>query len=197
MKPSTDDAVTLSTNASASPIPALVPEQENLGFLLADSLRLTRRIAARYFEQYQLTLAQVRALLGVCRWQGIRQVDLADFMEIQPISLARLLDQLAASDLIERRPDPKDRRAFQLYLTPSAAPVIELINKATQAFQQQALAGLSPEQVSSLFLGMNQLRENLTTLSRSSHKSPDNSSNNSPNQSPDDGSGVSSNGDES
>jgi DNA-binding MarR family transcriptional regulator len=172
MKPCADHAVTLSTNASASPIPALVPGQENLSFLLADSLRLTRRIAARYFEKHQLTLAQVRALLGVCRWQGIRQVDLADFMEIQPISLARLLDQLAASNLIERRPDPKDRRAFQLYLTPSAAPVIKLINQATQEFQQQALAGLSPEQVNSLFLGMNQLRENLTALSRSVYSSP-------------------------
>lgn len=186
MNPSTDASVTVSTNSSVSPIPALVSEQENLGFLLADSLRLTRRIAARYFEQHQLTLAQVRALLGVCRWQGIRQVDLADFMEIQPISLARLLDQLAASDLIERRPDPKDRRAFQLYLTPSAAPVIELINKATQAFQQQALAGLSPEQANSLFLGLNQLRENLTTLSRSTY--------NSPVKNPDDGVDASSNG---
>jgi len=149
-----------------SELPALVPEQESLGFLLTDNLRLTRRIAARYFEQYNLTLAQARALLGVFRWQGIRQVDLADFLEIQPISLARLLDQLAQSGLIERRPDPKDRRAFQLYLTPAAAPMVKLINEASREFQARALAGFTEEQKEGLLSGLNKLRENLTALSR-------------------------------
>jgi DNA-binding MarR family transcriptional regulator len=149
-----------------SELPALVPEQESLGFLLTDNLRLTRRIAARYFEQYNMTLAQARALLGVFRWQGIRQVDLADFMEIQPISLARLLDQLAEAGLIERRPDPKDRRAFQLYLTPAAAPMVRLINDASREFQAKALAGFTEEQKEGLLSGLNKLRENLTALSR-------------------------------
>ncbi len=160
------------TNESVTDIigelPALVPEQESLGFLLTDNLRLTRRIAARYFEQYNMTLAQARALLGVFRWQGIRQVDLADFMEIQPISLARLLDQLADGGLIERRPDPKDRRAFQLYLTPAAAPMVKLINDASREFQAKALAGFTEEQKEGLLSGLNKLRENLTALSRNS-----------------------------
>ena len=162
----TSTTTTESATEIIGELPALVPEQESLGFLLTDNLRLTRRIAARYFEQYNMTLAQARALLGVFRWQGIRQVDLADFMEIQPISLARLLDQLAESGLIERRPDPKDRRAFQLYLTPAAAPIIAMINKATREFQQKALAGLSPEQVEALFHGLNVMRENLTLLGK-------------------------------
>lgn len=146
--------------------PQPLPEEESLGFLLTDNLRLTRRIATRYFEQHQITLAQARALLGVCRWQGIRQVDLADFMEIQPISLARLLDQLAETGLIERRPDPTDRRAFQLFLTPLATPVVTLINEASRAFQAKALSGMSPEQVDALLGGLNKLRENLTQLSK-------------------------------
>lgn len=145
----------------------LVPEHESLGFLLADNLRLTRRIASYYFEQYQLTLSQAKALLGVRRWQGIRQVDLADFMDIQPISLARLLDQLAESGLIERRPDPKDRRAFQLYLTPAAAPIVKMITAASAEFQQKALVGLTVEQQHALFAGLNQVRENLTALGKS------------------------------
>lgn len=144
----------------------LVPEQESLGFLLSDNLRLTRRIASRYFEQYQLTLSQAKALLGVRRWQGIRQVDLADCMDIQPISLARLLDQLAENGWIERRPDPKDRRAFQLYLTPAAAPIVKMITTASAEFQQKALAGLTAEQQQALFAGLNQVRENLTALGK-------------------------------
>lgn len=162
----TSSATTESAIEIISELPALVPEQESLGFLLTDNLRLTRRIAARYFEQYNMTLAQARALLGVFRWQGIRQVDLADFMEIQPISLARLLDQLAESGLIERRPDPKDRRAFQLYLTPAAAPMVKLINDASREFQAKALAGFTEEQKEGLLSGLNKLRENLTALSR-------------------------------
>jgi DNA-binding MarR family transcriptional regulator len=150
---------------STSVFPEQIPE-ESLGFLLSDNLRLTRRIAARYFEQSNLTLAQARALLGVFRWQGIRQVDLADFMEIQPISLARLLDQLAENGWVERRPDPKDRRAFQLYLTPAAAPIVKLIKEASQEFQNRAMAGLSGEQREALIAGLNKLRENLTLLSK-------------------------------
>lgn len=162
----TSSTTTESAIEIISELPALVPEQESLGFLLTDNLRLTRRIAARYFEQYNMTLAQARALLGVFRWQGIRQVDLADFMEIQPISLARLLDQLAEGGLIERRPDPKDRRAFQLYLTPAAAPMVKLINDASREFQAKALAGFTEEQKEGLLSGLNKLRENLTALSR-------------------------------
>lgn len=153
-------------NSPADKPATYLPEQESLGFLLSDNLRLTRRIAARYFEQHNLTLAQTRALLGVLRWQGIRQVDLAEFMEIQPISLARLLDQLAASGLVERRQDPNDRRAFQLYLTPEAAPMVKLIKEASHEFQINALDGFTEAEQQALFSGLNKLRENLTRLSR-------------------------------
>jgi DNA-binding MarR family transcriptional regulator len=153
-------------SATNTELPAPIPEQESLGFLLTDNLRLTRRIAARYFEQYNITLAQARALLGVFRWQGIRQVDLADFLEIQPISLARLLDQLAESGLIERRPDPQDRRAFQLHLTPAATPIVTMIKEASHEFEARALAGFSEAQKEALFFGLNKLRENLTLLGK-------------------------------
>jgi DNA-binding MarR family transcriptional regulator len=154
------------SHVQSDELSAPLPEQESLGFLLTDNLRLTRRIAARYFEQYNLTLAQARALLGVYRWQGIRQVDLADYLEIQPISLARLLDQLAESGWVERRPDPQDRRAFQLHLTPAATPIVRMIKEASRAFEDSALAGFSEAQKAELFLGLHRLRDNLTALSK-------------------------------
>lgn len=142
------------------------PENESLGFLLADTMRLTRRVAAQYFEQHQLTLSQAKALMRVSRCQGIRQVDLAEALEIQPITLARLLDQLSASGLIERRQDPTDRRAYQLFLTPAAAPTLAMIREASQELQKKALAGLSKEQVDTLFFALNTARRNLSTLTR-------------------------------
>ena len=145
---------------------ALKPANESLGFLLADATRLTRRISALYLEEHQITLAHARALIYVGRSQGIRQVDLAELLEIQPITLARLIDQLAESGLVERRADPKDRRAFQLFLTEAAAPIIALISERSDVFQQQVLAGLSPEHIEILFSSLHKVRDNLSALLR-------------------------------
>jgi len=142
----------------------LGPERQSLGFLMADTLRLIRRASASFLEEHQLTLAQTRALLYVGRNQGIRQVELADLLDVQPITLARLIDQLAETGLVERRADPRDRRAFQLYLTPAAAPIVAIIGQRSAGFQQRALEGLTPEQVESLFFFLNQVRDNLSNM---------------------------------
>lgn len=144
----------------------LKPANESLGFLLADNTRLIRRVGATYLEEHQLTLAQMRALVYVGRSQGIRQVDLAELLEIQPITLARLIDQLAETGLVERRQDPKDRRAFQLYLTEAANPILAVIGEKSAFFQAQALAGLSQEQIETLFICLNKVRDNLAALLR-------------------------------
>jgi len=142
------------------------PARESLGFLLADTTRLTRRVCATFLEEHQLTLAQMRALIYVGRGQGIRQVELADLLEVQPITLARLIDQLAETGLVERRADPKDRRAFQLFLTDAALPLLEKVGEQSAAFQAQALEGLSPDQVETLFNCLNKVRDNLSALLR-------------------------------
>lgn len=139
----------------------LIPEHSSLGFLISDTKRLTGKLFAGYLTDYPLTLAQGRALLGVARYQGIRQVELAEYMDIQPITLARMIDQLAEIGYVERRPDPKDRRAFQLFLLPAATPTIKFFANKSREFQQQALAGLTESQIETLFTGLNQVRKNL------------------------------------
>lgn len=150
----------------------LIPERTSLGFLISDTKRLTGKLFAEYLSNYPLTLAQGRALLGVARYQGIRQVDLAEFLDIQPITLARMIDQLADIGYVERRADPKDRRAFQLFLLPAATPMIEFFAKKSREFQQQALAGLSDAQVDALFAGLNQVRANLDRMLSVSNSTP-------------------------
>jgi DNA-binding MarR family transcriptional regulator len=142
----------------------LIPERSSLGFLISDIKRLTGKLFAEYLSDYPLTLAQSRALLCVARFQGIRQVDLAEYMDIQPITLARMIDQLADIGYVERRADPKDRRAFQLFLLPAATPTITFFADKSREFQAQALTGLTEAQIEALFSGLNQVRANLDRM---------------------------------
>jgi DNA-binding MarR family transcriptional regulator len=135
-----------------------------LGFQIADIRRLTGKLFTGYLSDYPLTLAQGRALIGLARQQGIRQVDLAEYLDVQPITLARMIDQLAGAGYVERRPDPKDRRAFQLFLLPAAEPIIKFFADKSRQFQQQVLVGLSDAQIEMLFGGLTHIRTNLDRM---------------------------------
>ena len=66
----------------------MTPKQDSLGFLVADLARLMRRAFEQRLQGGTLTLAQARTLISVARQEGVRQIDLADAMELQPITLA-------------------------------------------------------------------------------------------------------------
>lgn len=116
-----------------------------LGFVLNDVARLMRK----RFEQRAraaalgLTRAQAAVLANLARQEGINQVSLAQILELEPITLARLLDRLQAAALIERRPDPKDRRAHLLYLTEAAYPLLDRIFALAAEVREDALAGIA------------------------------------------------------
>ncbi|NMG46269.1 MarR family transcriptional regulator [Aromatoleum toluvorans] len=93
-----------------------------------------------------LTLARARVLIHLERNEGIRQVALAERLEIQPMTLVRMIDQLASEGLVERRPDPDDRRAHRLYLTKAARPQLEIVAQAGVAVREKALAGMSEDE---------------------------------------------------
>src|SRR3546814_7154100 len=100
------------------------PDQ-SIGFLLSDVARLLRRNFTRRAQYLGLSQAQWQALAHLARREGVNQATLAESLEIQPVTLARLVDRLQEKGLVERRPDPADRRAFCLYLTPAAAPLLD------------------------------------------------------------------------
>ncbi|MGE5318810.1 MAG: MarR family winged helix-turn-helix transcriptional regulator [Hyphomicrobiaceae bacterium] len=141
-------------------------KQDSLGFLLADVSRLMRHAFRQRLDGSSLTLAQARALIYVSRNEGIRQVELADMLEIQPISLARLIDQLAEARLVERRPDPSDRRAYKLFLKPEAAAHLAAIEQVATSIRADALAGIDKLQAEALLGALNTMRVNLAALPR-------------------------------
>lgn len=139
--------------------------QQNLGFLLAATTRLMRRA----FQQQQdanLTLAQARALFYVSRYEGVRQIELAELIEVQPITLARLIDQLEKAGLVERRTDPDDRRAYRIFLTADAAPQLVAIDQAAAKVRAQAMLGLDKREAAAFLSSLRKIHDNLTPRHR-------------------------------
>jgi DNA-binding MarR family transcriptional regulator len=142
--------------------PATRRPRESLGFLIADVARLMRRTFGQRLQGSSLTLAQARALVYLSYHEGVRQVELAGFLEVQPITLARLIDTLEAGGLVRRRADPADRRAYRLYLTSAATPQLEAIWRVAKVIRAEALRGLDEGQVEAALLALRSMRANLS-----------------------------------
>ena len=138
---------------------------DSLGFLLSDVSRSMRRAFKDRIEGSSLTLAQSRALVHISRSEGIRQVDLAEVLEVQPITLARLIDQLAKAGVVERRSDPADRRVFRLFLTPAATPQLAAIHQVADAIRDQALRTLSKPEADMIHIALRKMRDNFAAQS--------------------------------
>ncbi len=101
-------------------------------------------------------------LAHLARNEGINQAALAQILEIEPITLVRLLDRLQAAGLVERRPDSSDRRARVLYLTPAARPLLERIWTLAAVVREEAMAGLAEDEREQLFRMLLTIKANLT-----------------------------------
>jgi MarR family transcriptional regulator for hemolysin len=111
--------------------------------------------------QFGITRAQWVVLARLDRFEGLKQSELAEMLDLQPISLTRLLDRLCDSGLIERRADPNDRRAKRLFLTASARPLLERLGDLGEQLMSTALAGVAREGVEQMVAQLATVKENL------------------------------------
>lgn len=118
---------------------------KRFGFVLNDVARLLRFSFDRQSQGLGLTRAQWSVLAHLYRLNGTKQNTLAALMEITPITLARHLDRLEADGWVDRRDDPSDRRAKNIYLTAKAKPMIQTLQKLGQKVRKQALQGVTKE----------------------------------------------------
>jgi MarR family transcriptional regulator, transcriptional regulator for hemolysin len=132
-----------------------------LAFSINDVARLLRTYADQSAAQFGMTRAKWAVLARLDRFEGLKQTELAEMLDLQPISLTRLLDGLAQNGLIERRPDPEDRRAKRLYLTPAARPLLERLSELGEDLMETALAGLQPSDINALLAHLATVKENL------------------------------------
>ena len=115
----------------------------SLGFLLGDVSRLLRKRFDMRARELGLTRAQWRVLARLRRREGINQRDLAEILEIENITLTRHIDRLEDKGLVERRRDPADRRAWNLYLNAKVQPVLDRMRELSVMTRTEALNGIS------------------------------------------------------
>jgi MarR family transcriptional regulator for hemolysin len=137
---------------------------KNFGFLVKD----VSRLYVRHFEQHArklgMTLPQCKVLVYLSRNEGTTQKRLAELTDTDPITLVRILDRMEADAWIERRADPKDRRAYRLHLRPASAPVLAEILRVADKARGEALGGLKAAERSQLVTLLEQVHANLTKL---------------------------------
>jgi DNA-binding MarR family transcriptional regulator len=141
--------------------------QDNVAFLAGDIGRLFRkRFEAADDEGTScggLTGPQLRLIGAISRNPGASQIALANLLDVEPITAARMLDRLQQAGLVERRPDPADRRAWRLHLKPRAEPLLIAAWNRIEVMVDAALEGFSDEERATLDTLLKRLRDNLAT----------------------------------
>lgn len=140
----------------------MADSQPSFGFLLYDTARRLRRDFDRRARCVGLSRAKWSVLAHLSQHEGIRQAGLAEILDLTPITLTRHLDRLEQEGLVQRRADPSDRRAYQLFLTPAVRPVLETMRELAEQARAQALAGLSSTEQKELMRLLHKVRCNLS-----------------------------------
>jgi MarR family transcriptional regulator, transcriptional regulator for hemolysin len=140
---------------------ARVTPNREFAFTLVDVARLLRTYADQMGAQYGITRAQWAVIVRLDRHEGLKQSELAEILDLQPITLTRLLDRLCDSGLIERRADPTDRRANRLFLTPAARPLLQRLAGLSEELMSTALDGVDRSAVAMMLSNLSTVKENL------------------------------------
>ena len=137
---------------------------------LGETSRMLRRQFNRHAAAVGATSAQWRAMFWLSREEGMKQVELAERLDVEPITAGRIIDRLEAAGLVERRRDPVDRRAWRLHLTGTADPVIERLRVIAEDVLAGALAGLGQDEISGLRSALARIRENVSAIEGAERK---------------------------
>ncbi len=131
-------------------------------YLLNDVARLMKTRADQRARTYGMTRAQWVILSRLERQPGLTQNEIAAIVEVEPISVARLVDRLEARGFVERRADPKDRRVWRLHLLPAAEPMLRELKRHKAELRDEITAGVDPASLDLLIDGLLKLKANLT-----------------------------------
>lgn len=135
---------------------------DRLGFLIHDAQRLMRRRFEARASGLGLSAAQWRLLVRATKEEGIAQARLAEILEIEPISVSRLVDRMEEGGWIERRTDATDRRVRMIFPTAKSREAYARVKGIAGEVYEQSLAGIPPESRRALIKGLETIVENLS-----------------------------------
>jgi MarR family transcriptional regulator for hemolysin len=133
-----------------------------LGFLLADAARLLRRRLEQESRDLPMTAAQLKIVARLSHNEGTSQTALAATLDLEPMTLSRHVDRMEAAGLVERRPDPNDRRARRLFTTEKGRALLQPMRERAAAVYEQVLAGMSDAERQALHAGLATVVANLS-----------------------------------
>ncbi|HEX3677639.1 MAG TPA: MarR family transcriptional regulator [Sphingomicrobium sp.] len=133
---------------------------EMLPFEIGETAHALRKAFDRRAVGLGVTRAQWKVLFRLDRQPGLRQIELADMLDVEPITLSRIVDRLEESGLVERRADPSDRRAWRLHVTARAQPLIAKLRAIADDMIAEAFAGIDPKDIEITRQVLSRAREN-------------------------------------
>ena len=141
---------------------------QRLGFLMHDVSRLRRKVFDEVMKPEGITRSQWWVMAYLSRHDGMVQTQLAELLDVGKASLGALLDRLEATDFIERRPEPTDRRAKRVYLTRTSMQLLEKLQAAEAAFNTRILDGISDKDRRELLRLLALIKDSLIAMDRGS-----------------------------
>ena len=133
---------------------------ETFPFEIGETAHALRKAFDRKAVGLGVTRAQWKVLFRLDRQPGLRQIEIADMLDIEPITLTRIVDRLEEAGLVERSPDPADRRAWRLHVTAKAAPLIEKLKAVGADLAADAFSGIEPKDIEIARQVLARVREN-------------------------------------
>ena len=133
---------------------------QTLPFEIGETAHALRKAFDRRAVGMGVTRAQWKVLFRLERQPGLRQIELADMLDIEPITLSRIIDRLEEAGFVERVADPADRRAWRLHVTARAQPLIEKLHAVADEMIAEAFAGIDPDQIAIARAVLGRVREN-------------------------------------
>src|ERR1700722_15589767 len=136
---------------------------------LVESSRILRNYIEHRAKSRGTTRAQWIVLFQLRQQEGLSQVDLADLLELQPISLVRLLDRLVGPGLLEPRQDPKDRRANRLFLPASGRQFVDDLDSLRDSIATDVLRDIPVVEIETSLKTLVDVKERIKGLAEPGH----------------------------
>ncbi len=144
---------------------------KELAWEIGETSRMMRRFYDRRASALGVTTAQWRVIAHLGHSPGLKQVELAERLDVEPITACRIVDRLEEAGLVERQRDPDDRRAWRLVLTDKARPIYAKLGDLAEEMAAEAFEGFSMDEMEAARAKLARVRENVSRAEAAMRKS--------------------------